>query len=501
MEKSNLIKLFSNYGTRLWSMVSVFVFIPLYIEILGAENYGLISFYALLLGVIGFADSGMTSAVIKELSQETDISYKYSVFKNLENIYLLVCVFISGVIFFLAPVIADYWLSSSKILREDLIYYIRIIDFGVTTQLIGTLYFGTLFALNNQVKSNVIQFGISFSKSALIVVVLLLIDKSIELYFIWQIVCNVCYILILRYYIIKTMKYQQSHLEKQFNTLPNHIKTYITGMIGIAIISALNIQADKLITSKMFDLSTFGYYNIASSLSQLPIIIATPLIMFVFPLFSKYQDREDLLKYVFNKIYFLICIVSALASVHLFLYSKEILLLWTKGNIPVHLIDLISFDAKVLVLGSFFLSLQFPLYYILLSKNKTKYTIYQGIVQIVIGIPLLYFTSKQFGLLGVPYTWLFINFFAFVYLFIVVSKKYLDFGNSFFYKDVFFIPIFTSIIIACSLFYVYKNTEISFVLFAVISAILVFFISLIWSNFINKRPLFYFKSIYNFPNE
>ena len=70
MEQSNLAKLISNYGSRLWSMVSVFVFIPLYIKFLGSDNYGLIGFYALLLGVISFADSGMSSAVVKEFSQE-----------------------------------------------------------------------------------------------------------------------------------------------------------------------------------------------------------------------------------------------------------------------------------------------------------------------------------------------------------------------------------------------------------------------------------------------
>lgn len=80
MEHSNLAKLISNYGNRLWSMISVFIFIPLYIRFLGSENYGLIGFYALLLGIISFADSGMSSAIIKEFSQEHTSNYKYSVF-------------------------------------------------------------------------------------------------------------------------------------------------------------------------------------------------------------------------------------------------------------------------------------------------------------------------------------------------------------------------------------------------------------------------------------
>lgn len=62
-----------------------------------------------------------------------------------------------------------------------------------------------------------------------------------------------------------------------------------------------------------------------------------------------------------------------------------------KKSIPDYLLNTIAFDAKILILGSLFLALQFPLYYLLLSKGKTKYTIYQGVIQLFIGLPLLFF--------------------------------------------------------------------------------------------------------------
>ena len=169
MEHSNLAKLISNYGSRLWSMISVFIFIPLYIRFLGSENYGLIGFYALLLGIISFADSGMSSAIIKEFSQEHTSNYKYSVFRHLEKYYVLVCVVICIIIFFSSSFIVNHWITAKGISQGNLIYYVRLIGFGVTTQLISSLYFGALFALNNQIKSNILQLLWSFSKSALVI--------------------------------------------------------------------------------------------------------------------------------------------------------------------------------------------------------------------------------------------------------------------------------------------------------------------------------------------
>jgi hypothetical protein len=73
MKNSNVGKLVSNYGSRLWSNL-FFIFTPLYIHYLGIESYAIIGFYTLLLGIISFADAGMSSAIIKEFSLQATAS-------------------------------------------------------------------------------------------------------------------------------------------------------------------------------------------------------------------------------------------------------------------------------------------------------------------------------------------------------------------------------------------------------------------------------------------
>lgn len=508
MEQSNLAKLISNYGSKLWSMLSVFIFIPLYIKFLGTENYGLIGFYALLLGIISFVDSGMSSAIIKEFSQDSDANYKYSVFRNLENKYIIVCLIVSIMIFFNANIIVDHWIFSKGISTADLVYYVRLIGIGVTTQLVSSLYFGALFSLNNQVKSNLLQFAWSVSKSAIVFVLFIIFSRSIELYFIWQIICNFIYVLILRYFVICQLKSaaKGKSLTQEFTKLPKHITKYIGGMIFIAIISAINIQADKLVTSSMFDLATFGFYNIASSLAQLPIVFAAPLIAFAFPLYSKFSDtsivayrNKNLL--IFNKIFYLINIIVVIMSVIVFLYAEEILLLWTKDAIPQSIFPAIVFDVKILILGSFFLALQFPLYYLLLSKGKTKYTIYQGVTQVVLGVPLLYLCSKTYGMYGIPIPWLVINLLAFIYLFIIVNKNYLKFLTPYFYKQVFLTPIIISVLVNVIVYFFYINFAVTFIPFILFASVFSFLISIICYNFFQKNTLLSYKHFYNFPND
>ncbi len=508
MEQSNLAKLISNYGSKLWSMVSVFIFIPLYIKFLGIDNYGLIGFYALLLGVISFADSGMSSAVIREFSQDSDYNYKFSIFKSLEKLYILVCLVLCILIFLSSTFIVNHWISSQGISKETLVYLVCLIGVGVTTQLISSLYFGALFALNSQVKSNLLQFIWSFSRSAIVFLLFIVFSKSIEIYFIWQIICNIVYILVLRYFIIKQLRsYANNYqLKQEFTKLPKHVTSYIGGMTFIAIISAINIQADKVVTSSMFDLGTFGFYNIASSLAQMPVILAGPLIAFAFPLFSKYSDydiienrNKSLL--VFNKIFYLINLVVIIMTTIIFFYAKEILVLWTKKAIPTNILPIIVFDVKILILGSFFLALQFPLFYLLLSKGKTKYTIYQGFVQVIFGVPLLYFFAKKYGLYGIPVPWLIINFLAFIYLFIIVGRRYLNFTSLFFYKQIVLVPIFTSILVNILVYFCYQQFTITFIPFIISGAVFSLILSIICFNIIEKNILLSYKHFFNFPNE
>lgn len=508
MEKSNLAKLISNYGGKVWAIISTIIFIPFYLTFLGSENYGLISFYALLLGIIAFADSGISSAVIKELSQESDSDYKYSIFRILEKLYITICLVIFIVIFSGSELITSRWIIAKEIPGERLSYYVKLIGLGVTTQLISSLYFGALFALNNQIKSNLLQIGWSFFKSALVLLLFIVFSKSIELYFIWQIVCNVTYVLILRYFVIKELKKNTSgyRLKMLFKKLPPHVLKYIGGMVAIAVLSAINIQADKIVTSIKFDLTTLGFYNIASSLAQVPVMLSAPIMAFAFPLLARFSNfdeagNQEKCTIIFNKVFFLANLIVITASVGIFLYADEILHFWTRQTIPQNINHAISFDVKALIIGSFFLAIQFPLFYLLLAKGKTRYTIYQGLIQVIAGVPLLYFFTQKFGLYGIPVLWIIINLGSFIFLFIVVSKLYLKFADYTFYTQIFLPPIFISIVVNLLVYLCYKYIQVNFIPFAILSSLSGIILSVIYFNTVTNRPKLSFKHLFDFPNE
>lgn len=83
--RSTVLNILSNYGNKLWGILSIYLFVPLYIQLLGVEAYGIISFYTVVLSIISLADLGLSSAVIKEFSTSSPDSYKYSIFRLIEK--------------------------------------------------------------------------------------------------------------------------------------------------------------------------------------------------------------------------------------------------------------------------------------------------------------------------------------------------------------------------------------------------------------------------------
>lgn len=503
MKTSNMGGVISNYGSKIWGLASVFIFIPLYVKILGIENYAVIGFYTLLLGIISFADAGMSSAIIKEFALDMTVSYKYSVLRKIENLYIFISILITVIIFLFSNSIAVKWLTSNEISANDLSYYISLIGCGVTIQLLSSLYFGALFGLDKQIKANSFQILWNLAKAGVVVLVLIYFKPTLETYFIWQIICNLTYVLILRFNVIKILKSNNHKLEDYLDKIPPQILKYIGGMTIIAIISSINSQADKIITSSFFSLKIFGYYNMASVISQVPVILASPLVLFIFPIFTKFSEDIYISKLVqsFKKISFLINIIIFPATFVLMFYTPEIMKLWTGNTIDLIFLPKILLVIKFLALGSLFLAMQFPLFYLLLAKGKTKYTIIQGIFQIVLGLPLLYSSAKYFDIQNIGLPWILINLGSLIYLTIIVFKKYIKINYFPYLKEFIIIPLAISILVTVTFYFLYLKVNFMFYLFAMLSGLLSIIVNIFYSNIRTSRNLFDINNIFNFLDE
>lgn len=504
MFQSNLFKIVSNYTSKLWSLFSVFLFIPIYIKYLGIENYAIIGFYSLVLGVIGFIDSGMSSAVLKEFSLDQTNSYKYSILHIVEKVYFVICLMLVFGFFLFSGFISEHWFVKTTSFHDgELEYYILLIGIGVTLQLLSSLYFGAYFGLNEQVKANFYQIIWGVSKSLFVVILFIFYKASLEVYFLWQIFCNILYILLLRFSIFKLLRKSGEQLIKVIKSLPKKNKTYILNVTYVAILTSLNGYADKIIASKVFNLDFFGFYNVASIIAQMPVYIASPLVLFIFPVLSKFfqNNKRKQLNLVVGKIYFLLLIVILPICFSILFFTKDLVLLWTGSSIKLSVIENNVQLIRLLLGGYFFAAMQLPLYYLLLSSDKTKISVFVSLFQLVVGGPILFFSAVHYGPKAIGLVWLIINFISFITIFcFIVNDRILVINKDKKIFNVLLSTVVVNFLVFYAFFELYKVVNINVVFLICGGGLISFVVNIFLNNLIMSNKKFNTLDFYKFPS-
>jgi O-antigen/teichoic acid export membrane protein len=202
------------------------------------------------------------------------------------------------------------------------------------------------------------------------------------------------------------------------------IGRFAGGMMLMAMISSLNTQIDKLVISKILSLKEFGYYSLAGILSQVPVLIITPIAFAILPRMVKYtaKTEKDKLIKLFHVNTIVLSTLAATGAMVLFLFTKDFVLIWTHDNLIAQGIENVT---KILLIGGVFLSFQYMPYHLAIANGHTQTNVRLGIVAIICIIPSLIFFVNQFGLIGATYTWLIMNIFAYFYLGYFIISKFL----------------------------------------------------------------------------
>jgi O-antigen/teichoic acid export membrane protein len=411
----------SNYIGRIWSLISVFVFIPLYIKLLGVEAYGVISFYTVILTIMYFADAGLSATLNREIARTDDKLYIGNLLFTIERLYLAICLFVSLSIFFASPTIANNWLNTTVISDVDLRNFIIIIGFSISFQLFNTLENSGLMGLEKQVLANSIQVSGSIIRSA-VVLIPLYFYPSLYVYFFWQLASNVSVFLITRHTLWRFIKTDAKYVfDRQ---ILKQVGGFAGGMILMAIIASLNTQIDKLLVSKLLTLKEFSYYSLAGIISQSPEILITPIAVAILPRLTKFataQNKNNLIK-LFHQYSVIMASITCAVTVVLILFTRDFVVIWTSSTDIANSIQGIT---KVLLIGSVFLAFQYMPYYLAISHGHTDSNVKLGLACLVFIIPALSYSIKHFGLEGAPWAWLIMNVFACFYLGYFIINRFL----------------------------------------------------------------------------
>lgn len=397
---------------RVWSAGLQFVFVPVYVKLLGPEEYGLIGFYTTLLLSLTFLDLCISPVLGREfgrLAERQDSANSMrNLLRSMEVISLGMATVVSAIVIFMAPWLATNWIHSGSLPLEKVSDAIRLMGLVIACQWLTSLYGSGFAGLHRQDLATKIRIFITTLQWVGAAAILWLIFPSVNLLLMWQALTFLSLSIWLRRDLWRIMP--NGHAPRFDIGFLRATWGFSLGNLIIGLTSSLLTQTDKWIISKYVPLDQFSAYVLTFTIvSPITILVALPVGSAVFPLFSRFfakRDNENL-AIEYHRWSQLVAAFSLPMVGALLTFGDSFSNLWLPSNSK--LVSDLMVVLPWVALGTLFNTLMMIPYFLQIASGWVRLSIYKNIFLLFLFVPTLIFAVPKYGAIVGGWCWLAIN--------------------------------------------------------------------------------------------
>ena len=401
----------ANFIGKAWSGAIGLAFIPLYIRFLGVEAYGLIGIYFSLVALLNLLDMGLSSTLSRELARLSALPGSHQEARNLvrtmETIYWGIGLAIGLIIMGASGPIAHHWVHAEGLPPATVQRAIVIMGCVALFEWPAALYTGGLVGLQRQVLMNGVKAGMGTLQAVGAVLILWLVSPTILAYFTWQVL-----VVLLQTALLARSLWSSLHPAERpaaFERALLHKNwRFAAGMTGIAFLSTILMQLDKVVLSRYLTLESFGYYVLAFNVANALNMLVQPVFFAVFPRLSQLVtvgDRSGA-SALYHRTSQLLSLVALPVAIVIIFFSRETLLLWIRAPATV---DRTYVLLSVIMIGSAFNAMMNVPYTLQLAYGWTRLMVITNTIASVLTVPLLLWAVRRYDAMGGAIAWIAIN--------------------------------------------------------------------------------------------
>lgn len=384
--------------------------IPLYIKLMGVESYAIVGVFTSLMAVVAVLDLGLSQAMNREmarLSSDTSNARRLGdTARTLEVVYWGVAIVVGVVISLLSEPIANYWLNPEQLARDDLRQALQIMGLVIGLRWPVSLYVGGLNGLQQQVQANVWLSIVATIQGVGALGVLWLVAPTIQAFFVWQAIIALAQVFFLRAALWRSLPLGTTGSFER--GILKEVWRFAAGMSGISLLATILTQLDKIILSRILNLSEFGYYIFASTVAGGLFRLSIPVFTAYYPRLTELVARNDRQGLVssYHKGSQLLAVAILPVAFLLIFFSKEILQMWSQDPELVKHTWLLT---TLLVIGNLLNGIMHMPYALQLAYGWTSLAFYQNIIAVVLLVPAMFLSASRWGATGVACIWIALN--------------------------------------------------------------------------------------------
>jgi O-antigen/teichoic acid export membrane protein len=401
--KKNVI---ANYIGQFYSIFIGIFILPFYLKYLGAEAYGLVGFFTMLMSWMALFDMGLNATLQRETARLKDKSNQLIKLKQLivsiETVYFSIA-FISFIaIFIYASFIASHWLNIKELNIEIVTTSIKLMAIMLVFRFMIGLYSGIIMGFEEQVWLNKYKIFINTLKFIGAYLVIVYISNEIIYFFTYQLIIGIIEFIIIKIkinsFFNRSIKVKPS-LSKLKQIAPFALSLAYTAGIWVFI-----TQLDKLMLSHYLSLKEYGYFTLQAVVANAILQLFQPIGQAILPRMTSLlsNNKKEEMIALYHKSTQLVAIIILSVSGIVAVFSYELLYSWS-GSIEAS-----KWASPILfwyALGNGAVALLSFQYYMQYAHGNLKYHVkgntYFGFFQIITIALSIHF----YGAIGAGIAW------------------------------------------------------------------------------------------------
>jgi O-antigen/teichoic acid export membrane protein len=408
----------ANYSSQIYVTAIGIILVPVYIDFMGAEAYGLVAFYALLQSWLSMLDMGLSPTIARETARFKGgamlPSEYYRLVNVMQSIFLLVALLSGGTLYFSSSLVAQSWLKSSEFSNFELTEIIQLFAVIIAFRLICGLYRGMLIGAQRLIWLSGFNAAVASFRFLGVIPILMFVSVSPKAFFYFQLA--VALVEICGLYLVATRLVPNINKLEVLRWEWDPLKPVVKFSLSVAfttLVWVLVTQTDKLILSKLLSLTDYGYFSLAVLVASGIMLLSAPVSSAIMPLMAKLEaegNQKGLIR-VYSQMTQLVVVLAGSAAITIAFHADALLLAWT-GNTY-----LVSQAAPVLVLyaiGNGILAVSAFPYYLQYAKGDLRLHMLGNAIFVLLLVPLIIWATANFGVMGAGYVWLTVNLLTFV---------------------------------------------------------------------------------------
>lgn len=401
----------ANYLGQGWSAIIGLAFIPVYIQYLGMEAFGLIGLFAVIQVLLMVLDMGMTPTLNREMALFTSGAHSSQCIRDLLRSIEVICyglaVLIAISIWAASGYLANNWLKVEQLPINVVTQTLTIMALVVALRFCEGIYRGSLFGLQQQVWYNVANAILATIRYGGAVGVLAWGVPTIEAFFLWQAFASFLTVIVLAVKLNYTLPKAPSPAKFSLAALARVWK-FASSMIAITFLALLLTQVDKVLLSRLLSLENFGYYALSATVAGALYMVTGPITQAIYPRMVELvsQDNESGLISVYHQGAQLVTVLTGPSVLLLSFFSTGVVFAWS-GN--VDLAQNTGPILSILVVGTFLNALMHVPYHIQLANGWTSLALKANIVAVLVLVPAILWLVPRYGVEGAAWIWVALN--------------------------------------------------------------------------------------------